>query len=69
MNNNLYGLNYQIEELNRQKESLKKELIENKLDEITKLIITENNRNPLNERELKNILKALSYDLKDIITS
>ena len=67
-NDKLYQLNYQIKELEKQKGDTKKELIENKLTEVTKMIIEENSKSQLNERELKVILKAFSYDLKNIIT-
>lgn len=64
---NLFNINYQMEQLEKKKKELKKQLVNQLLEETTKAFVVDNNQEPLNEREIKNLLKGFYQDIKDII--
>jgi hypothetical protein len=63
----LFNINYQMEQLEKQKKELKKQLINELLEETTELFFIDNEKEPLNKREIKNLLKGFYQDIKDII--
>lgn len=63
----LYNINYQIEQLEKQKQELKKKQIEELIEKNSKLIFEENKKEVFSEWELKTILKGFAYDIEQLL--
>lgn len=66
-NQTIYSIDYKIEQLQKEKDELKKVAIDSVIDETTAFILEENKKEPLTQRELRNMLKAFYYDLRNVM--
>lgn len=62
----IFNINYQIEQLEKQKQEIKKRQIEELIEKESKLIFEENKKESFSEWELKTILKGFAYDIEQL---
>jgi hypothetical protein len=67
LNNNqkVNYLNYEIDQLTKKREEVKRSIIDTKAQEVTKIIIE--HKEKLTERDLMNLLRNYYFDIRDII--